>query len=1018
VIEPGVIEPRGEGVRMLGRSLEGGWLPAVRLLVMRLLVMRLLVMAVCCGAWPIERRWAGGTEPSGLAPAAEESLAAEPPAGESAAGEPRRWLGEAVTGAPFGVARLELAGGIAADLVPMRLQLEADDGRLFYPVIDFPERLPAVSEEPRAQRQIGRGGLIDRLQGAVQAAQQRLNPDRGVRIQFLFTGDEPLEVRIRGDLSARVQLTPAATDAAVQRRVLDGWWQAYVRLAMEVAEAKDVPPLIETYLVANLAKRLALNLPDLRPKPAGGLTLQPLIDPLSSLSLLLDPTPMRRELLLAQLQLPPPIDRGAVALPPAPQWIDFPAPPVPDSLPIEPMARQVPPECFYVRFGSFANFLWFQSLGDQQGADLTGALTLQGLDYQIADRVERLLSTRLNLIAKLFGDAVVADMALIGNDLYLQDGPALGVLFEAKVPGLLQSSLRQERRQAANRLASDGGRLENLKIGEQTVELLSTADQRVRSFMVDRGRFVLITSSRRLAERFIEVSGGEQPSLADDSGFAYARLLCPLQNDYSLLAYFSAPFFRQLLGPAYQIELRRRLQAVAAVEVVELASLVARHEGEPSGTVEDLVRGGYLPGWFQTRPDGSHTQWDGRRWLDSVRGARGSMVPICDVAPTEVWASEAEWYSQQSERYRAQWQQTDPLLIGIRRYDSPLPEPDVERLAIEAYVAPFVQSNYGWLRDLLGPPTHQQIRLPESDVVNVQAFLAAPRQLTRGQRQDHFLFVGLKDMAPPSHLEAKGLIEILRLLRATPAYLGAWPYPGILDRLPLGLGGGPPDALGFSRLLIGLWRWQGGGFSLLSFDRGILEQTIVDLQAVPADDPAQVRLQVNPLAGTKLEAGISQFWYRRATAASLANLKLLDALDQQLGVAGPEALAVAEELMDARLRCPVGGAYRYDAQSRSWQSSLGRLEGGGQRPVPADYRAPWLEWLRGGRVHLTQLSDRLILTGQLDVKPPEVAAVREVPVPEEPPLPSMPFDIFKLPFGRRPAEPAGESPPAAVDPQR
>ena len=33
-----------------------------------------------------------------------------------------------------------------------------------------------------------------------------------------------------------------------------------------------------------------------------------------------------------------------------------------------------------------------------------------------------------------------------------------------------------------------------------------------------------------------------------------------------------------------------------------------------------------------------------------------------------------------------------------------------------------------------------------------------------------------------------------------------WPKSGFLDWLPLGLGGGPPDAFGFSRLLFGVWR--------------------------------------------------------------------------------------------------------------------------------------------------------------------------------------------------------------------
>ncbi len=92
--------------------------------------------------------------------------------------------------------------------------------------------------------------------------------------------------------------------------------------------------------------------------------------------------------------------------------------------------------------------------------------------------------------------------------------------------------------------------------------------------------------------------------------------------------------------------------------------------------------------------------------------------------------------------------------------------------------------------------------------------------------EDYHLFAGVKDMVPPAPEETKGLISILRALQAVPGYIGAWPMPGLLDQLPLGLGGGPPDITGYSRLIGGLWRWQGAGFSLLSFDRSIIENTI------------------------------------------------------------------------------------------------------------------------------------------------------------------------------------------------
>ena len=69
----------------------------------------------------------------------------------------------------------------------------------------------------------------------------------------------------------------------------------------------------------------------------------------------------------ANQPLPPAADLAPLAFPQEP--------PGPDGKPaqepkIEPIARHVPAEFFYIRFGSFDNFLWFQDRLDTWGGDL------------------------------------------------------------------------------------------------------------------------------------------------------------------------------------------------------------------------------------------------------------------------------------------------------------------------------------------------------------------------------------------------------------------------------------------------------------------------------------------------------------------------------------------------------------------------------------------------------------------------------------------------------------------------
>ncbi|MCY2984235.1 MAG: hypothetical protein NTY15_11465 [Planctomycetota bacterium] len=938
---------------------------------------------------------------------------------------------EAIASEPYGVARLTIPAGQLTPATTLRILVSDPSDRVMFPAIDFlTSEPPAVhTAQPSDRPRLGNGALIGRIRSAIQNAKEQIDPLELVRVQFLFRGNEPFQVRLSGDLETTIDVKPivlpepspnlapkGATQAlhssAQFQALMRSWWGGYVEQAKRQVERSDYPSIVESYLTHMLAYRYGFELPELVKKTT---SKRKQTDPLPTIALVAGVAELRAELFQESLRKTPPQNLKLVPRPEPPRWVEAQVPYTPENLTIEPIAKVVPPECYYLRFASFSNYLWFQSLSETRGGDLAQMAVLRGFNYETNKRMERLLNTKTSAVAKLFGDSIIGDMAIIGQDLYLQEGPSLGVVFEAKNIALLKSSLTSERVAAAKKMAEIGCKLEEISVGGEKVSLLSTPDNQVRSFMVERGSYIFLTTSRRLVERFLEVTGGGV-SLGDSSAFRFARLMMPVENKYDIFVYLSSEFFRNLVSPQYQIELRRRLKAIAAIEIAELASLTCAAEtGIQDGipTIERLSTDGYLPPGFQTRVDGSQTLSFSGSWHDSLRGKRGSFLPIADIEINDCSVEEAQSYRDQANFYATQWQQTDPLMVGVRRFSGE-PGERLERLALEAYIAPLGQEKYGWLSSMLAPPVRTHIQLPPDDVINFQAHLAG-QSTSRSFSPDHVMFAGLKDMVPPVPGETKGLLATLRMLQSLPAYLGAWPRPGYLDRLPLGLGGGPPDAFGFSKLFIGAWRWQMGGFSVLSFDRSILENCALYFKPVPAEDFAQGRAKIGDLEKSKLSAWFNTFWFRRAAQTTRGNLMLLDSLQQQLKVAPQQALASAERLLDAKLQCSLGGTYSLEpAQasgtevwtSTAWPKQFAMMNG---KPTalgfdatmtlpPIEYKAPWLQWFRGAELRLTQLPERLIVVGTIDIEPlppnAEIAAAEK----SETALPKMELDLFNLPF--------------------
>ncbi|MCH7729564.1 MAG: hypothetical protein IH991_24265, partial [Planctomycetes bacterium] len=273
-------------------------------------------------------------------------------------------------------------------------------------------------------------------------------------------------------------------------------------------------------------------------------------------------------------------------------WTPPPIPVAPPDVDIEPMAMHVPEECFYVRFGSFGNFTWLTGLMKDISGQAGQAVNLRGHESGGMSQLETRLVLKQTKIGKLFGGTTVDDVAMIGRDIYLNDGPAIGLLFKAKNK-LFENDTRKKRKAALAKEKKNGATLETLKLAGKDVSFLSTPDNRLRSFYAIDGDYHLITTSRTIAERFLEAGAG-RGALGKSREFRHARTLMPTNRNDTVFVYFSSAFFRGLLGPHYQIELRRRLRSVSEMELSKLAKLAARNEGIAGAKVDDLIAAGHV----------------------------------------------------------------------------------------------------------------------------------------------------------------------------------------------------------------------------------------------------------------------------------------------------------------------------------------------------------------------------------------------------------------------------------------
>lgn len=867
----------------------------------------------------------------------------------SASGAVRaRRYAEAYFGEPFGVGCVEVSQrdvGDPGSLGWSRLAISEKNHRALYPAV-----------ATRALGELVDGALEQAHRPAARIVGELLDTRGRARVYFLFLGREPLELTIQLDQAQSLRVAPVE-NAALHRRLLQAWWRHYTAGPGLLGRVEpglfgrvgDAPEVVANYLRAMLAQRLALPWEASKHDSSWQNRLA------QELRLLADTESLRvaisRER-FARRGTPEPADQ------PLPQAIEIPTPELPEldpSVSVEPLASRVPEQCFYIRFGSFGNFLWFQDTLERIGGELQNLLVLRGVNHQVRQRFQTQLAVETTALARLLGDALIADVAIVGTDLSVSEGGCYGLLFQAKNNLLLGADLVRQRRERAEKIP--GASEQRVRIGGREVSLWSSPDGRVRSYYAADGDFHLITTSRFLVERFLATGSGSG-SLARTPEFRYARSLMPPDRNDTVFVYLSSRFFGNWVSPGYRIERKRRLEALADLELAQLALLASATEGRSGETIDELVAAGFLPPGFGTRPDGTRTLLVEGNVRDSARGARGAFLPIPDHVPSRVTRSEADAYRQFADWFRSRWERLDPVAIGIRRQAI---QQDRERVTIDLRIAPFAPKHAEILSHLVGRADPQRLAPIPDDPLAVEMILPGYR-VFGAVRQIGFGPEGLDELRFP----------LVRLRNLLVGYLGTSDETKLAGWLPFRKPQAN-DAKGFTRGDLGLWRYQTSGFTLYSFQREVLEQVAGQLHLEPAERPAQLRLRIGDWTQSRLAPFINQMAYARSRATSLGNLRLLHQMTQQFHIPARDALAAAETILDGKLTCPLGGEYVYrqrEDKAGFWTSTA--LEGTARAGVfgghaPPGFLAQPLSWLRGMELDATLEHHALSAHVELDI---------------------------------------------------
>lgn len=311
---------------------------------------------------------------------------------------------------------------------------------------------------------------------------------------------------------------------------------------------------------------------------------------------------------------------------------------------IEPLAKMVPADFYYVHFKDLSKLLDVAELVDHIGTHFGNQAGHDARTQATAERLKQQLwlnDPQLMLLCK----TAAAQFAVVGSDPFVHEGSDVTLLIrvnQRRVPPCWVEQCMPE-----GVLPNVPGTQRNT--GEYRgvpYRHVESPDRMVCAYSAMPAVGLVIRSNSLAAlKRIIDAINGHTPDgqpvtrLGDTDEFAYIRTLYPVSaEEEDGLIYLSDPFIRHLVGPQLKLTERRRMVCYNHLRMIGHAAMLFRSEhGRPPQSLDELYQAGCLPFPFHGEPSDAVKQavWDLVFELnsDSTEGAEYASAELKKLGP-------------------------------------------------------------------------------------------------------------------------------------------------------------------------------------------------------------------------------------------------------------------------------------------------------------------------------------------------------------------------------------------------
>jgi hypothetical protein len=316
---------------------------------------------------------------------------------------------------------------------------------------------------------------------------------------------------------------------------------------------------------------------------------------------------------------------------------------------------------------------------------------------------------------------------------------------------------------------------------------------------------------------------------------------------------------------------------------------------------------------------------------------------------TQITAAEARSWTESAQLRQSLKTYLAPLAVCVFR--EPNGNADAEMIHIDGRLMTRDGGADRWLRSWLAAPTTFRVQHAGTDVIGLQAALQG--KALRVDAPTIHVVVGVQDREVPVQFSAEPIVRWAQMVQTAPVYLGMTPPVNLLRRVSRE--SVTIEGIPLLRMPFGVWHHESArGFVVVSHSPSIVPAD--DLQLVPADRPAQIRLNVKDVRATQIESWFAALDFQRAHQMSVGNTRLAHALSEQLGITPDRALQVGEAILGVDLICGLGGKYTLQRHNNGidyWTSTAWPPPHSAAQPADQTARhappviSPLLQWFRG-----------------------------------------------------------------------